>query len=210
MKVLVVGPASYYSRWIEGVTLVKEIKEADVVLFTGGADVHPSLYNESDIHFSTSSDKRRDEIESNAFDEATSLGKLILGVCRGAQLVTALSGGRLIQHVSNHAGKHHNIVFNDGEVASVNSYHHQMCWPFEMNKEDYELIAHSETNISNTYCFNSKDIKDSINEVEPEIIYFNKTNSLAIQCHPESMDDDSVAVAKMREILTNKLNNKNE
>jgi hypothetical protein len=44
MKVFVVGPSVGYSRFIEDLELVDDMKDAQVVLFTGGEDINPELY----------------------------------------------------------------------------------------------------------------------------------------------------------------------
>jgi hypothetical protein len=43
-KIFVVGPAKHYSDWIYNHELTDVLEEADIVLFTGGEDVDPSLY----------------------------------------------------------------------------------------------------------------------------------------------------------------------
>ena len=43
-KVYVVGEAINYVNFMTGVKLVNAIEDANIVLFTGGEDVDPSLY----------------------------------------------------------------------------------------------------------------------------------------------------------------------
>ena len=197
IKVYVVGGDNSYTRlFIDKIRIVKEIKDADIVLFTGGEDVHPGYYGENVGQF-THTNKRRDEMELSLFNEARRSGKLCLGICRGAQALTVFSGGELIQHVTNHAigGSHKIHLVNEDVDIDITSTHHQMMWPFYLDKEDYSILAKSTADLSTTYL-NGDDNERRLpsNFVEPEIAYYKRTNCLCIQGHPEYMPKDSSAV----------------
>jgi GMP synthase-like glutamine amidotransferase len=188
-KVYIVGTSSHYANFIKDSTLVKTIEEADIVIFTGGEDVHPSFYKE-EKGSKTYSNLGRDFYEVNEFKEAQKLNKFCLGICRGAQFLTVMSGGKLIQHVTNH-GLHgtHIIEFSDGDKLPITSTHHQMCYPFNLLKTKYDLLAWSENKLSETYLNGeNKEIELDTDFVEPEIIFYYETKCLAIQGHPEMMD----------------------
>jgi len=162
---------------------VKNVKDIDLVLFTGGEDVDPDQYYEKlgkYTHINTDRDKK--EIETfYRFKDSS----FLLGICRGNQLLTVLSNGKLIQHVKGH-GKDHSMIFKNGSRYNITSSHHQMIYPFDLNKKDYELIAYSEYFQSDTYLNgDNEEIKLHKNFLEPEIVYYKNTNSLCIQGHPE-------------------------
>ncbi len=164
----------------------KELKpdvKIDLVLFTGGEDINPEIYNEKVGKF-THINTNRDNVEEEVYE--TFYGNvLFLGICRGAQILTALSGGRLIQHVTGH-GQDHTISMNGGGRYVMTSSHHQMLYPFDLRKEDYEILAHSEFFRSNTYLNgDNKEIEIPLDFLEPEIVYYKNTNALCIQGHPE-------------------------
>lgn len=162
---------------------VKNPKDIDLVLFTGGEDVNPANYFENTGKY-TYSNSIRDEKEINTFQKFRN-HSLLLGICRGSQLLTVLSGGRLIQHVEGH-DKDHSILLNNRLRYYITSSHHQMLYPFDLNKKDYELIAYSEYFQSKTYLNgNNEEIELSKDFLEPEIVYYKNTNSLCIQGHPE-------------------------
>lgn len=197
IKVYVVGGDNSYTRlFIDEIGIVKDIKDANIVLFTGGEDVHPGYYGESVGQF-TRTNKKRDEMELSVFNEARRFGKLCLGICRGAQALTVFSGGELIQHVTNHAigGSHKIHLVNEDVDIDITSTHHQMMWPFYLDKEDYSILAKSTIDLSTTYL-NGDDYERRLPSdfVEPEIVYYKKTNCLCIQGHPEYMPKDSSAV----------------
>lgn len=197
IKVYVVGgDTSYTNLFLDKIEIVSEIKDANVVLFTGGEDVYPGNYGE-DVGKYTSYNRSRDKQETSEFIKARDLGKFILAICRGSQLITTLSGGGLIQHVSGHgiSGTHKIHLINEKVDIDITSTHHQMMWPFWLDKSDYMILAKAKNNLSSTYL-NGDDCEKSLpaDFVEPEIVYYRNTNSLCIQGHPEYMPKDSSAV----------------
>jgi gamma-glutamyl-gamma-aminobutyrate hydrolase PuuD len=162
---------------------VKNPKDIDLVLFTGGEDVNPAYYCENIGKF-TSINKSRDDKEIDTFHKFKGYS-FLFGVCRGSQLLTVLSGGKLIQHVEGHC-KDHSMVLNNRSSYNITSSHHQMLYPFDLNEKNYELIAYSEYFQSKTYLNgDNEEIELPKNFLEPEIIYYKSTNALVIQGHPE-------------------------
>lgn len=80
-KIYVVGNSTGYIRWMDG-ELVDNMKDADLVVFTGGEDVDPQLYGDP-RNPTTSSNLTRDRYEVLEFNEALELKKHIIGICRG-------------------------------------------------------------------------------------------------------------------------------
>ena len=162
------------------------LKYVDIFLFTGGTDVNPKYYNEKTGKYTTCNNER-DELEWSIFRKLR-YSTLKLGICRGAQLLTVLSKGKLIQHVNNH-NRDHNItniksIYNSS--LKMTSSHHQMMYPFNIDKKDYDIIAFSENFLSTIYLNGkNEEIELPSNFVEPEIVYYKNTNSLCIQGHPE-------------------------
>ncbi len=71
----------------------------DGFLFTGGPDVHPSLFNEDVMRYCGAIDEKRDELEILLLHEADRLNKPVLGICRGIQLINVALGGSLYQDI---------------------------------------------------------------------------------------------------------------
>lgn len=165
-----------------------ELKEGDTLLFEGGADINTHFYDEEANSFTGYFDKARDAVESAYFKKAVALGIPMIGICRGAQLACALSGGKLVQHVSGHT-VNHPVINNEGLIYNVTSAHHQMM---DARGVEHTLLAWVEEPISNNY-YGESDLRLNI-EVEPEIIWFPTTKSLAIQGHPEWADSNSTFV----------------
>lgn len=134
----IVGGGSSESELFQrnGFKVIPSFKEANLVVFTGGGDIDPGFYNESPLP-RTGSSTRRDEFESDVF-ESLDKDQFKIGICRGAQLICALSGGSLWQDVNLHGGRDHSVDIvstrfkakwhdlKKKDTAIVNSLHHQM------------------------------------------------------------------------------------
>lgn len=69
----------------------------DGLLFTGGQDVHPSVYGEEDIIGKLIPCPKRDILEVKVLEAALKADKAVFGICRGLQLINAALGGTLYQ-----------------------------------------------------------------------------------------------------------------
>ena len=175
-----------------GAKRVDNIDDAHVVLFAGGEDINPQLYKHA-VADRTYYNPRRDYEELRDFDKARERGLPMLGVCRGMQLLTALAGGYLVQHVTNHAGRRHSVVTNTGEEIEVNSLHHQMCFPNSV--ADVIKMAwtfdHSHCYIGDDGDGNIVDLKKKFGDdrvLELESVAYPSLNAFAVQWHPEMLN----------------------
>ena len=84
-KIFVVGPALNYASFITDSVLTSDMTEADIVLFTGGEDVNPALYNKCK-HPTTHFNEKRDKAEVSVFRKIKPT-QLALGICRGSQFL---------------------------------------------------------------------------------------------------------------------------
>lgn len=107
--------------------VVPSLRESpDLVCFTGGADVSPSLYGHP-IHTSTFTHAERDKTEEALFKELQAAGIPSVGICRGGQFLNVMHGGCMYQDVTDHTGGHKALI--TGDVIHVSSTHHQMMQP---------------------------------------------------------------------------------
>lgn len=182
--------------------LDKGFEGISAFLLWGGTDIHPGLYNQKHHRFSGAPDKpsARDLWEWQALKYCKAHSIPVIGVCRGAQLMCAFAGGRLIQDVSGH-GMSHNMTTITGEVIETTSSHHQMLDLFNTNSE---LLAWSTKNLSSHYYGEHSMTPYHIDVrtfKEPEVVYFPDINGLAIQGHPEWADEKSRFVGYTLELV---------
>lgn len=156
------------------------MEEADFVVFTGGADINPALYGE-EAHGSVYFNKARDASELAAYKAATGLGKAFLGICRGAQFLNVMAGGKLYQDIG-HPG-YHELVTEDGQRFMSNSVHHQM-----LRVGKGAIIKAWAENLSNghhLYMEGGEEQNDEVVEKEPEIVIYPEHRMVLVQGHPE-------------------------
>lgn len=194
MKVFVVGGATHYANFLEGCSLVNSVEDAEVVLFTGGEDVSPSLYG-CKKHPTSFCDSVRDLEEKEIFDKIRP-NQVALGCCRGAQFLCVMNGGLLVQNCSGHAlGETHGIT-NGDMLYQITSTHHQMQYPFNLDIEDYDILYIAREFLSNYYEGDQIDKYYILSKGEPEIVLYHKKDfpkCLAVQGHPEMIPDSPVA-----------------
>jgi len=112
----------------------------DGLLLTGGADADPALYGEEKLNDSVSVNPKRDRYELELFHAFQRLGKPILGICRGCQLINVALGGTLYQDLPTQKKTVHSLGTGRHEVLAekgsileelfgpvfwTNSTHHQ-------------------------------------------------------------------------------------
>jgi len=208
IKVYVVGYSYGYARWINvPFDIVDSADDADIIIFTGGEDVNPKLYGEPKGRFTYFSN--RCVREKNEWDYITGLNKkhVIVGICRGLQFMNVMAGGKMIQDVSGHAGGPHDILFpQTGEIMKTSSLHHQMVYPFNISKEEYEIIAYSRVNRSKWYLNGyNEGINLPANFVEPEVVWYPGFNAIGVQGHPEMMLKGEPLVVWLNNFVIQKL-----
>ena len=179
-KIYVVGDATDYANWMDG-DLVYKLEDADLVVFTGGADITPAIYNEPK-HPKTFFIWERDKREMAAFKRALRLKKHMIGICRGAQFLCVMNGGKLVQHQENW-NYFHKIYTHDGQTFRITSEHHQAMYPFNLPTNEYKILARSKEQSKFHLDGNMKELK--FGKEECEIVYFPRIKSLGIQGHPE-------------------------
>lgn len=144
-----------------------DIPSVDLVVFTGGADLNPKLYGEKP-NGAIGWNDQRDQFEIDAWNKFT--GEVpVVGICRGAQFLCVMNGGKLEQHHSGHSGDHLVMYILGGKVFTnkLRECHHQCLLPNGKNEVDYHVLG--------------RDVRDE----NIEIVFFPKFKQLAFQAHPE-------------------------
>lgn len=193
-----------YCNWMRPTALVESVEEADLVCFAGGSDVDVSLYNEP-RNPTTFSDLDRDLYEKGVFNLAKSLGKKMIGICRGSQFLGVMNGTRLVQNQSNPSFLHP-MITHDGKVLTVSSTHHQAVHMWNLPADHYKLLGWT-VGVSG-YHEDGRRNEMVIGKVpdnkEVEMVYYPHTKCLGIQQHPEMLYHDPAhapMITYMRSLL---------
>lgn len=210
MRIYSIGTQHIASHMFHNIPIVHASQidsSVDLVVFPGGADISPSLYGEKP-HPSTRYSKETDDRDIQAFLKARKYKIPMLGICRGAQFLTVMAGGKLIQNVSNHESGTHRIFSSMGyDTIQITSSHHQMMYPYNLPEDEYEVIYHS-ARYSMQYGGDNGSVHEMMtqrNLMEPEIVYYPGIKSFCIQGHPEWMAKDGDVVKLLRKLILQKL-----
>lgn len=161
-----------------------------MLIIWGGADIHPSLYHYPNMgSFVGNTPSNTDYMEWALIDKAVQIGMPVLGVCRGAQMGCAFSGGILAQDVRGHGGSHlidYSYADKKGTILT-SSVHHQMMWPY--SAPAYEIIATTPSRTTE-YSGLALEYIERLGGKDIEIVYFPRTRILAVQGHPEFMAEN--------------------
>lgn len=181
MNVLIVNGSSDYRKLFEDMAhkMVHHLEQAQLVVFTGGADVTPSLYGDA-AHPWTGNHSERDESEMKIFDYCQAKKIPTVGICRGAQFLNVMSGGRMYQHVEKHTRSHSITDLLTGETVYVSSTHHQMMMP----SPEALLVATAALGGEREW-FDGVTPRKDVSDQDIEVVYYKHTNSLCFQPHPE-------------------------
>lgn len=117
------------------------------LVLTGGEDVDPARYGEKRHEKVRSVNAARDATEASLIEQAKAMGKPVLAICRGIQILNVALGGTLVQDIPSQIGttiahdedtprdaRSHEILIESGsliaaavgaEHVTVNSFHHQ-------------------------------------------------------------------------------------
>src|SRR5436190_13180581 len=127
---------------------VEETLQAlDGLLFSGGSDLDPGLYDQEPHDETFGIQEERDRAELALLEAALQRDMPVLAICRGSQVLNVARGGDLVQHLPDVVGdekhKHTPGTYADhdvkvehgtrlgsllGDQAPVKAHHHQGMW----------------------------------------------------------------------------------
>lgn len=167
------------------------VSQFDGLLLQGGDDVHPIRYGEDITSKAVVVDEDRDAFEIAMVHAFLAANKPIFGICRGLQIINVALGGSLIQELTT-------------DVIHMMDFHTQMpcCIAHRIEVvSDTMLSKILEKNEIRVNSFHKQAIKVPAPHVRisaiapdgtPEAIELSdRTNVLAVQWHPEWLEDES-------------------
>jgi putative glutamine amidotransferase len=189
--IVVIGSISYGNPFVSLGRITNKVKlllkkpdKVAAVVFTGGEDVDPSLYGGKKSSLSHTS-LQRDLYEKEIFLFCKKHNIKQLSICRGIQFLGVMAGGKMYQHVENHAGVYHKIVYPALKESNyVNSMHHQIV----NLSEEAIPIAWTYPNLCD-WAINADGVIGDSPKREIEAAVFPKDNAMGVQFHPEMMKE---------------------
>jgi gamma-glutamyl-gamma-aminobutyrate hydrolase PuuD len=172
-----------------------------LVLFTGGEDISPELYNDTSPSNVCHNSVERDRLEIEVFETALRNNIFMTGICRGLQFLNVMHGGKMMHHLNNHESGRHEVRTATGFNIITNSLHHQMILP----TTDARVVAWSSENLSNVYIGRGDDFVDYIG-VEVEAAVFPEIRAFGVQWHPELHWESDPGYFIYRRMLVDVLN----
>ena len=169
----------------------------DLLLFSGGTDVNPELYNHENVA-SGEPDRERDSREKEFYHAARNYRIPMVGVCRGSQFLCVMNGGWLVQDVDNHAGYDHDVYLADFDrVIRTNSTHHQLAIP----PKEADIIGGTRNRITR-WKYDTKWMHLFKHpQEETEITWYPRTRGLGFQFHPEYYPVNHQVPKMVRELV---------
>ena len=194
-KILIVNGNSY-GRALEGLGKLsnsiedfkKNTKDYKLILFTGGADISPELYNDTSPLGYCSYNKNADTIDIDVYTIARKYNIKMTGICRGSQFINVMNGGRMMHHITNHGTSDGHMFMSEAlmKPIKVNTLHHQMSI---IGPKGF-VIGWCPEKRSNKYI-GRNDIEEKWDKPEVEAILYPESLCCGVQYHPEMMEKDS-------------------
>ncbi|MBW6514157.1 MAG: gamma-glutamyl-gamma-aminobutyrate hydrolase family protein [Candidatus Syntrophosphaera sp.] len=167
--------------------LLQYLERVGVLVIIGGLDYPPDLYGEEPHPKTDLAHERRVKGDYLLLETALELGKPVLGICAGMQLMNIFFGGKLIQHIdeleAHYGEKYHPVKIHGGrwlprifgkEEVMVNSNHHQGVDPAHIGR-GLKVVATAEDGMVEALEYDASQMV------------------LGIQWHPERIIDPEVS-----------------
>ncbi len=158
----------------------------DGLLLAGGGDISPHFYNYRGpidrIHIE---DEARDRLELELIHNFMALGKPILGICRGAQLLNVALGGTLIEDIRSVYNSQTPSILHEHHMHSIHvlpksTLHAILGSGCIVNSFHHQAVRHPGRELKIT-ARTSDGLAEAIEHVHAPV--------LGVQWHPERLTD---------------------
>lgn len=168
----------------------------DGVLFAGGNDINPELYEEQPYPTTIDCSEKRDNTEFLLAEWSLNDKKPILGICRGMQLLNVACGGTLYQYIPTDI-----INAQDHEAGLIHEDPIHLAHAINIDKSSrLSRILNSPTLETNSFHHQSvkelgsnlKAVAWSKDGVIEALESSDGSYTFGIQCHPETLEASTV------------------
>ena len=213
-----------YERWIKdydptihvlhlkaGETNMEQVRRCDGIILSGGADVHPSLYNKPEYiaqYGLSDFDRERDEFEFAVLKEVVAHNIPLLGICRGLQITNVFFKGTLIPDLpSNNKTGHASLDNKKDAIHTVGMFRDNLM--FSMIEEDKGIINSHHHQAADAIgeglkvtAFSEDGVVEGIEKMDTKDSEF----FVLVQWHPERMDTSNPFSGRLREAFVKACN----
>lgn len=167
----------YEESFSELFAIVDDDDEADIICLSGGEDIYPGVYGAIE-EGAKGFNVYRDIYEWHLIHKWAGK-KPLVGICRGFQLLSVLSGLKLFQHHATHAMMHKHELSTGHTVPSS---HHQCVHNNNMTPPGCDIVT----------------VKGS---ASIESVYWPDQGWCGVQWHPYACDDDEFGFTFFNQIV---------
>jgi putative glutamine amidotransferase len=128
------------------------IKDLDLLILPGGADVDANRYGQVPSFYNGNPDIFKEHFDKNHLPYYIKNETPIVGICRGHQSLAVEFGATLTQHMMHETNPKedgtklmHKVLTKDGLILEVNSRHHQVVDKQSLEGTELEAIAWHKT-----------------------------------------------------------------
>ena len=212
------GGIPFVTQVAETQEQAEEIMEiCDGLFLTGGDDVNPALYSEEKLECCGRFNDRRDKSDMLFLKAALKLGKPIMAICRGSQVVNVYYGGTLYQDIKTQFKTditHQDFAREHFNAYGVDNSAHRI--KIQKGSPLYMIVGDDETGINSLHHQGVKDlgknlvVQASAPDGMVESFYLDSDEQYlrAYQWHPEFQDDNLVKDAIVTDFLSECLINR--
>jgi len=158
------------------------------ICFTGGTDVNPEIYGEERGPTTEEPDRERDAFEVALYERFKDTDVYLFGICRGAQLLNVLNGGKMIQECGYRGGQ--------VEVTVSDALEDAMNLDVPMRQDgrypvylEHDVCHHQGMFVGresdNNVVFGWSHNEEKEHRYLDYVIHYPKTRSYGVQGHPE-------------------------
>lgn len=168
------------------------ISIVDGLLISGGGDIRPEIYGDTDVHETTYGiHDGRDDLEMALVREATSRDIPMLCICRGIQVLNVALGGTLIQDVADQYSTEIEHRQQENGIRKEDPSHTVSVTPGSLLAKTYEL---DEIKVNSFHHQALRDIAPTLSidavssdEIVESVSHPENAWILGVQWHPEMM-----------------------
>ncbi len=168
-------------------------EKLDGILFSGGADINPKVFNGEDHPSIEGVDDQRDAIEISLTLRAIEDKKPFLAICRGFQILNVALGGTLYTHLSEQFGD--SLQHATPRDKSRNSLVHEV--KIEKDSHLAKILEKTTVNVNSWHHQGAKDIPSQLkitahtsDGLVEAMELPNHPFGIAVQWHPEWIPED--------------------